>query len=303
MPEGKNKEENFRYINNPSNWQYLSRDGSYRTWNRDNLDEVYSNIRPIVDATGFMGNVGLTYNAPLGRFIMTLSRVADNDRRNFNTMILESDAIDGKYSVVQYLKGFATQSYFMNIPSSFISADGRTMWLCYSSNYGYKSSPSPTIGGSKYSMCLTEITLDKKGEAKARKYEAEGMQLTGHAVLKVDTLLSNGTGVAEIARLGDGIEFYSKSNGNTLTVATYNKTTDAKRMSIYVNDRYAGNIDIRHSGKEGEPSLQHAKVKIKNGDKIALRIERNDIFLNRLAKELPNNEHHFVGTIDYVVVE
>ena len=65
MPEGRNKEENFRYINNPANWQYLSRNGTYRAWNRDNLEEVYSHIRPIVDATGFMGNVGLTYNAPL----------------------------------------------------------------------------------------------------------------------------------------------------------------------------------------------------------------------------------------------
>ena len=303
MPEGRDKEENFRYINNPSNWQYLSRDGTYRTWNRDNLEEVYYHIRPIVDATGFMGNVGLTYNALLKRYIMTLSRVADNDRNSFNTMILESDAIDGTYRVVQYLKGFATQSYFMNIPSRFISDDGRTMWLCYSSNYGYKSSPSPTIGGSKYAMCLTEITLDGKGEARSKKYEAEGMQLMGHAVLKVDTTLSNGAGVAEISRLGDGVEFYSKSNGNMLTISTYNKSKDTKKISIYVNDRFAGKMTIKHSVEEGKPSLHHANVRIKCGDKVSLRIDADDISINRLAAELPNNEHHFVGTIDYAVVE
>ena len=303
MPEGRDKEENFRYMNNPANWQYLSRDGSYRPWNRDNLREVYSNICPIVSAKGFMGNVGLTYDAPLGRFIMTLSRVSDDDRNRFNTLILESDAIDGKYRVVQYLKDFATQSYFMNIPSSFISSDGRTMWLCYSSNYGYKSSPLPTIGGSRYAMCLREIKLDGKGEAKAHKYEAEGMELTGHAALKVDSLLSNGAGVAEIARLGDGVEFYSKSSGSTLTVATFAGTTDTKSMSIYINDRFAGNLILKPSAGESGPALHRADVKIRRGDKVSLRIEAGDISVNRLAKELPGNEHHFIGCIDYVLVE
>ncbi len=303
MPEGRNKEENFRYINNPANWQYLSRDGTYRAWNRDNLEEVYANIRPIVDATGFMGNVGLTYNAPLRRFIMALSRVADGDRNNFNTMILESDAIDGKYSVVQYMKGFASQSYFMNIPSPFISADGRRMWLCYSSNYAYKSSPTPTIGGSCYALCLSEITLDGRTEAKARKYEAESMHRLGHAWLRVDTLLSNGAGVAEVTMLGDGVEFYSKNSGNAITVSAYNKVPGQKKISVYVNDRYVAKLLLSYTAEEGTTAIQQAKMKIRRGDKIALRVDADDIDFNRRAPEQPGGAQHFVGVIDYVTVD
>ena len=91
-----------------------------------------------------MGNVGHTYNAPLRKFIMILSQMDERDF--FDTIILESDAIDSEYKVVQYLKGFATAS-FLNIPSRFISEDGRTMWLSYSSKYHYKNNPQSTIGG------------------------------------------------------------------------------------------------------------------------------------------------------------
>jgi hypothetical protein len=185
MPEGRDVEANAKYINSAENWQYLAKDGTYKSWNRDNLQEVYANIKPIVDATGYLGNVGVTYNAPLKKYIMTLSRVSETSRDNFHTLILEADTIDGEYRVVQYLRNFASQSYFMNIPSRFISDDGRTMWLCYSSNYGYASSPKATIGGSRYALCLTEITLDGE-ESQARKYEAEGGICLGATSVKVD---------------------------------------------------------------------------------------------------------------------
>ena len=304
MPEGRNVKENFRYMNDASNWQYLSRDGSYKPWNRENLHEVYSKIKPIVDATGYLGNVGLTYNAVLGRYIMTLSRVDDTDRNFFNTLILESDAIDGKYRVVQYLKGFASVSYFMNIPSPFISKDGRTMWLCYSSNYNYKNSPLPTIGGSQYSMCLTEITLDGTDEAKASKYEAEGMQRLGHTSLEINSGLSNGAGVTGISRLGDGLEFYSKSKGNALSVAVLSKLSAPKRLSVYCNGRFKAKLHAEPSRIDiDEFNLFYVPIKIKPGDKISLRIDADDIAYNSLQGNLPEGGHHFFGDIDYVVVD
>ena len=303
MPEGRNAQENFRYMNDAGNWQYLSRDGSYRTWNRNDLQEVYRHIKPIVDATGYLGNVGLTYNAALGRFIMTLSRVDDADRDFFNTLILESEAIDGKYRVVQYLKGFATISYFMNIPSPFISEDGRTMWLCYSSNYNYKNNPLPTIGGSQYSMCLTEFTLDGRDEAKACKYEAEGMQRLGHTSLLINTGLSNGAGVADISRLGDGLEFYSKSRGNALAVAVLSKLSASKRLSVYRNGRFCAKLLAEPSGDIDECHLYYVSMRIRPGDRISLRMDADDIAYNSLQGELPDGEHHFFGDIDYAVVD
>ena len=53
----------------------------------------------------------------------------------FNTYLLESDQITGPWKLVTYMKHFGEQAYFVNIPSKFIAADGRTLWLCYSANF------------------------------------------------------------------------------------------------------------------------------------------------------------------------
>ena len=74
----------------------------------------------------------------------------------FNTYILESDRITGPFKLVQYLHHFGEQAYFVNIPSKFISANGRTLWLCYSANFFELPSNPP---GSRYGMCLQEIKL------------------------------------------------------------------------------------------------------------------------------------------------
>lgn len=309
LPEGKNVEENFRYMNTPSNWQYLSKDGSYKAWNRDNLQEVYANIQPIVHSKGFLGNVGMVYDAPLKKFIMTLSRTDNNSRDFFDAMILESDAIDGEYGVVQYLKGFATVSYFMNISSRFISEDGRTMWLCYSSNYNCLNHPLPTIGGSQYSLCLTEMTLDGLEEAKAKKYEGEGMSRLEHAALKVDPLYSNGASMADITRLGDGVEFYSKSKGNGLAIAQAHGACYTHQISVLVNDRKVKEWVVTPSGDWMNPTLNFLDVDIHRGDKVTLRIEPSDIAYNSLWGELnEDGTRNFdttfqnFGNIDYVMV-
>ncbi len=77
--------------------------------------------------------------------------------------MLEADAITGPWKLITFMERFGEQAYFLNIPSKFISADGRTAWLCYSANFtnhylstGWVSNPP----GSKYAMCLQEIELD-----------------------------------------------------------------------------------------------------------------------------------------------
>jgi hypothetical protein len=79
-----------------------------------------------------------------------------------STLILEADKVAGPWRLVCYLKDFGAQGYFVNIPSKFIRADGRTMWLCYSANFTndwlhthYPINPP----GSRYGMCLQEIKL------------------------------------------------------------------------------------------------------------------------------------------------
>ena len=78
----------------------------------------------------------------------------------YNTYILESASITGPWKLVAYLKDFGKEAYFVNVPSKFISADGRTLWLCYSANFAHQNKPEwIDPPGSRYAMCLQEIKL------------------------------------------------------------------------------------------------------------------------------------------------
>jgi hypothetical protein len=54
------------------------------------------------------------------------------------------------------MKAFGEQAYFVNLPSKFIAADGKTLWLSYSHGWGHET-PNPP--GSRYAWCLQEIRL------------------------------------------------------------------------------------------------------------------------------------------------
>jgi hypothetical protein len=80
--------------------------------------------------------------------------------KSMDTYILESPAITGPWKMVTYWKDFGPQAYFVNIPSKFISADGRTAWLSYSANFTYAQNDPAFTGnppGSGYQWCLHEI--------------------------------------------------------------------------------------------------------------------------------------------------
>ena len=85
--------------------------------------------------------------------------------------ILEADALTGPWRMVAYLKDFGEQAYFLNFPSKFISADGRTLWLCYSANFspgrnGVELKVNPP--GGRYGLCLHEVKLLGPREGKPR---------------------------------------------------------------------------------------------------------------------------------------
>jgi hypothetical protein len=108
-----------------------------------------------------MGCVTMTYNAPLKKYLMC---VTDGETTGgyYNTYILESKKITGPFKLIQYLRHFGEQGYFVNISSKFISADGRTMWLCYSANFaatwdGKRIQSKPP--GGRYAMSLQEFRL------------------------------------------------------------------------------------------------------------------------------------------------
>lgn len=126
-------------------------------WSRD-----FNKIQAIADWNNNMGCVTMTYNAPLKKYLMCVTDGQSTWSR-YNSYILESNNITGPWRMVTYMKDFGEMAYFLNIPSKFISKDGKTMWLCYSTNWinvwqkreVYPADPK----GSSYSMTLAEFKL------------------------------------------------------------------------------------------------------------------------------------------------
>jgi hypothetical protein len=121
----------------------------------------FSAIKPIAAWRDHMGCVTMTYNRALKKFLMCVTD-GGNTVSRFNTCVLESDQITGPWKLVSHLTHFGEQAYFANIPSKFVSLDGRGLWLCYAGNFSsgwggivFKSRPP----GSRYGMCLQEVRL------------------------------------------------------------------------------------------------------------------------------------------------
>ena len=121
----------------------------------------FNKIEPLIDWNNNCGCVTMTYNAPLKKYLMCITDGWPTAGK-MNTFILESDLITGPWKLIVYMKEFGEQGYFVNFPSKFISADGRTAWLCYSGNYakdwnGMQIRENPP--GSHYGLVLQEVTL------------------------------------------------------------------------------------------------------------------------------------------------
>jgi hypothetical protein len=120
-------------------------------------------MQPLLSWDRHLGCVTATYDAPLGRYLMCVSRPSDghNSLGTYDTLLLEAEALAGPWRLIHYLPRFGHQAYFVNVPSKFIDAAGQRMWLCYSANFsGLLDKPQlsePT--GSRYAMCLQEFAL------------------------------------------------------------------------------------------------------------------------------------------------
>lgn len=153
----------IKNINNISAYEYYAgRDGADNPiWTKD-----FSQIKPLLKWDGYLGCVTATYNPGLKKYFMCITRGHRNltwngyyiDNR-YDTMILESDSIDGQWKLIKYLDRLGPVAYFVNIPSKFISEDGKTMWLSYSANFHDKNiTGSPQ--GSYYSFSLHEFEVE-----------------------------------------------------------------------------------------------------------------------------------------------
>ncbi len=130
----------------------------------------FTDIRPLLTWDDHMGCTTITYDAPLRKYLMC---VTDGwpGVEDMNSYVLEADEISGPYRMITFMNKFGRQGYFLNFPSKFISADGRTAWLSYSANFhkayfGNRTAADPM--GSRYAWTLQEVKLlDKSTEFSA----------------------------------------------------------------------------------------------------------------------------------------
>jgi len=144
-------------MNDASKYEFYSgKDGQGNTvWTND-----FKKIKPLLEWDNNMGCVTVTYNAPLKKYLMCITD-GGNTCGKMNSYILESNKLDGEWKLVTYLKNFGEQGYFVNFPSKFISKDGKTAWMLYSSNFWTKLGVKINPPGSHYGMVFQKIEFIK----------------------------------------------------------------------------------------------------------------------------------------------
>jgi hypothetical protein len=140
-------------MNDASKYEfYGGKNGQGNTlWTND-----FKKIRPLLEWDNNMGCVTITYNAPLKKYLMCVTD-GGNTCSKMSTYLLESDKLDGEWKLITYLKNFGEQGYFVNFPSKFISKDGKTAWMLYSSNFWTNQGIKINPPGSHYGMVLQKV--------------------------------------------------------------------------------------------------------------------------------------------------
>ncbi|MCX6877947.1 MAG: alpha-L-fucosidase [Verrucomicrobia bacterium] len=143
-------------INDPKAYEFFA---GYNAEGKAQWSNDLAKVKPLLTWEGRLGIVTAFYVAPLKKFLMFISRATSlaSDAPH-DTIILEADAVDGPWKLVEYLPAFGPNAYFVNLPTKFISKDGLTGWLCYSSCWDNKANFRPgNPSGSHYAMSLHEI--------------------------------------------------------------------------------------------------------------------------------------------------
>lgn len=127
----------------------------------------FSDVQPLFDWLDRTGPVSITYDAPLKKYLMCVTHGWPTVG-TFDTYILEADAaaivgpnprpmLSVPWRLVTFMRKFGEQAYFVNIPSKFVSSDGRTVWLCYTNDYTENHAKNPPVGPG--ALVLQEIKL------------------------------------------------------------------------------------------------------------------------------------------------
>jgi hypothetical protein len=144
-------------MNDASKYEfYAGKDGQGKpVWTNN-----FKDIKPLLEWDNHMGCVTITYNQPLKKYLMCVTD-GGNTVGKMSTYFLESDKLEGEWKLVTYLKNFGEQAYFVNFPSKFISKDGKTAWMLYSSNFWDAKALKQNPPGSHYGMVFQKVEFLK----------------------------------------------------------------------------------------------------------------------------------------------
>lgn len=117
----------------------------------------FAAIKPLLEWKDNLGCVTATYNAGLKKYLMCISRSVRV--HHANALFLEASDLAGPWKAIAHLKDFGPENYFLNIPSKFISPDGKSFWLCHSGNWCDHLEEGGAPPGSHYALCLREMRL------------------------------------------------------------------------------------------------------------------------------------------------
>jgi len=146
-------------INQRSSYEYFA---GYNVKGRAIWSKNFSEMRSLFSWKLRCGCVTATYIALLEKYLMFVTTGSDRHTA-FDTYVLESDNVAGPYKLVTYMQEFGRQAYFVNVPSKFVSKNGRKMWLCYAANY---TGHSPSPRHSKYAMSLQEFQMVNRNRSR-----------------------------------------------------------------------------------------------------------------------------------------
>lgn len=115
--------------------------------------------QPILEWKNHLGSESITYLPGIRKYLLMTARLKESEKNlPYNVLIFyEADSITGPYRMVHYLRDWGPQAYFPNVPAKFVSADGKTMWLCVACNYSDKTAPNPFQ--CRYAASFHEIEL------------------------------------------------------------------------------------------------------------------------------------------------
>ncbi|CAK0876915.1 unnamed protein product [Prorocentrum cordatum] len=143
-------------VEDRAQWEFYAGDGK---WVAGDVQQA----RPLLSWGNRTGVTTMTYIPAVKRYIMCISTPTFSPftEEEFDTYFLESEGITGPFSYITYMRMFGPESYFVNIPSKFVSPsvdpeDGSlSLFLSYSANFAFHSGANPP--GSGYHWTLQEI--------------------------------------------------------------------------------------------------------------------------------------------------